>query len=101
MGPDIFHVCWLMTGVFAGQAEDMCSEPAINYNFDPPHLHSAVISGLVRSAYHSSAPFQLFQLTVFTTLVARGPRVSITNRKGQETSTCLSCRCQASATSTE
>lgn len=29
----------------------MCSEPAIDYNFDPPHLHSAVISGLVRGCF--------------------------------------------------
>lgn len=83
MGPDIFHVCWLMTGVFTGQAEDMCSEPAINYNFDPPHLHSAVITGLVRSAYHSSAPFKLFESTVFNTLVARGPRVLLQIERGK------------------
>ncbi|BDA43217.1 probable inactive purple acid phosphatase 27 [Coccomyxa sp. Obi] len=28
-------------------ADDMCSEPAISYDFDPPHLHSAVMTGLV------------------------------------------------------
>lgn len=29
------------------QADDMCSLPAAGYDFDPPHLHSAIMTDLV------------------------------------------------------
>lgn len=29
------------------QADDMCSLPAMGYDFDPPHLHTVVMTDLV------------------------------------------------------
>ena len=42
----LLNACVLTEG-FALQADDMCSLPAMGYDFDPPHLHTVVMTDLV------------------------------------------------------